>query len=421
MKNIIYEVYPCFVDNPYYGDQRNILQYQGQVFKAPKSYGICEMGHDLKNIRKTGANYLYLAGALESPRLDHGFDVSDYRQIHHEICTMSDPHEFGAFVYRVHKNGMKLIIDLVLNHCSTEHPWFKFYRNQRYFCWSDEPKYGWENLFDFGSAWEFDLHERKYYLHMFHPGQADFAWFDASDRLNDELVDEFRDIVRFWLKLGVDGFRLDMPQAINKDLNAKSCTFGDMLYGEKSIAVINAIFKGFDCTLMMEYYDNPLKDEPSVLDMYTSRTPVKFGENICIKGLEWDAMMKGIAHEAQNPAFVCSLQSHDSCRFPSRPGMDFMKELEALFASAAQNILIFHGEELGLTNSKLTDDEICALDAQAAMRRKRGCPFKNVRILSRAHNRIPVPVGEFERQLESEDDDVPLKQFLKAKDIWLAV
>ena len=405
-KKLFYQMYPIPFTYPV---------WDNDPLKPLKSYGLWEMQDELPKLQELGVDVIWLSACLNSPRLDHGYDVSDYMRIDPRVGLMRDPPTFPDFVHMAHQMGIKVIIDLVLNHCSVQHPWF-LSRKENYFYWANQPKEGWHNLFDDGSAWEYDASSKKYYLHMFHKSQADLAWFDADGRLNETLVKEFRRIIGFWLSPvygEVDGFRLDVPQSINKDVNADELRFGDMLYGDKAKQVINALFDGFNCLLVMECFD-PTYGE--ILNSYIQDTPVQYGMNILVKGLEQD-MGQMIHKSAQTPGFVLDLESHDSCRFLSRKDMTLEQELEFLFDSGAQNVCLYQGQEFGLKNPTLTREQVVALDAQAAMRMARGESFESLRDISRANARVPLPEGEYKRQ-DLSSELTPFKKFKEMISLW---
>lgn len=163
-----------------------------------------------------GVDVIWLCPVFRSPNDDNGYDVSDYRAIMDEFGSMAD---FDALLAAVHARGMKLIVDLVLNHCSDEHPWFIEARAARtsakrdWFLWRDGreggPPNNWESIFG-GPAWKLDEGSGQYFLHIFSARQPDFNWEHAALRA------ALFDIVRWWLDKGVDGFRLDALSHLKK-------------------------------------------------------------------------------------------------------------------------------------------------------------------------------------------------------------
>lgn len=191
---IFYQVYPrSFMDSngDGYGD------FQGIISR-------------LDYIRDLGVDCIWLQPTYPSPLRDDGYDISDYTGVYEPFGTIAD---FKRLVAEVHRRGMYLISDLVINHCSSDHPWFQAARNDPsskyydYFVWSDDPnKYSEARIIFVDSQksnWSFDEKVGKYFWHRFYPTQPDLN-FD-----NPEVREEMKNVLRFWLDLGIDGFRAD--------------------------------------------------------------------------------------------------------------------------------------------------------------------------------------------------------------------
>ena len=414
-KKLFYQMYPLPWTYKCWNNQTEIKE-QGQILPALKSYGLWEMKDEFEKLKDLGVDVIWLSGALNSPRKDHGYDVMDFKRIDPQVGAMSSEssiYTIHDFINGVHGIGAKLIIDLVLNHTSTKHDWF-LSRRDDYYYFLDEPKPNWHNLFDDGSAWKYDIATKKYYCHMFHEDQADLAWFDARGAINESLVQEFRSIVKFWLDMGIDGFRLDVPQSINKDINSDKLNFGDMLGGSKSIEVINRIFEGYPCLILMECFDLDFGD---ISKRYLEETPVQYIMNVKIKSLEGNKK-DTIRTMADNVSgFVLDLESHDSCRFLSRLGATLKSELDLLFNSGTNNVCLFQGQEFGLRNPMFNKETMIDLDAQAAMRLSRGEKYKDLKKISRANARFPIPEGIYELQKNAQKTS-PYKKFKKAIMDW---
>lgn len=180
----------------------------------------------LDHIQSLGANAIWLCPCYKSPNDDNGYDISDYRDIMDEFGTLSD---LKALIAALHERGMKLIMDLVPNHTSTAHRWFQESRKSRnnpysdYYYWFDEPPNDWPSMFG-GSAWAFDDLRGQYYLHSYALTQADLNWNHPA------VVKEMQDIVDYWVDLGVDGFRCDVIDQIDKDWAAGRNCFGPRLH-----------------------------------------------------------------------------------------------------------------------------------------------------------------------------------------------
>ncbi|WP_233217189.1 alpha-glucosidase [Mycobacterium sp. ITM-2016-00318] len=170
----------------------------------------------LDYLRELGVDVIWLSPVYRSPQIDNGYDISDYRDIDPLFGTLA---EFDTLLAEVHERGMKLVMDLVVNHTSDEHSWFVESRSSRddpkraWYIWRDardgvEPN-NWGSLFG-GSAWAWDQATEQYYLHLFDGKQPDLNWE------NREVREAVHDIMRWWLDRGVDGFRMDVINFISK-------------------------------------------------------------------------------------------------------------------------------------------------------------------------------------------------------------
>ena len=157
-----------------------------------------------------GINAVWMSPVFASPNVDNGYDISDYTAIMEEFGTMED---WDAFRDGAHARGIAIIMDLVLNHSSDKHVWFKESRKSRtnpysdYYIWRDPAADGsapnsWKSVFG-GSAWEYVPERGQYYLHFFAKEQPDLNWD------NPETKEKIFDIIRFWNEKGVDGYRID--------------------------------------------------------------------------------------------------------------------------------------------------------------------------------------------------------------------
>ena len=199
-EGVVYQIYPrSFKDGN--GDGMGDLK------------GIIEKLDYLKDL---GIDIVWLCPIYKSPNDDNGYDVSDYRAIAPEFGTMD---EFDRLLHGLHARGIKLVMDLVVNHSSDEHEWFREARKSKdnpyrdYYIWkkgvNGGPPNNWIAFFG-GSAWEYDELTDEYYLHLFSRKQPDLNWE------NEKLREEVYDMMHFWLKKGVDGFRMDVIPFISK-------------------------------------------------------------------------------------------------------------------------------------------------------------------------------------------------------------
>ena len=170
----------------------------------------------LDYLKELGVDVLWLSPVYQSPNDDNGYDISDYQAIMEEFGTMED---FDRMLEGIHARGMKLVMDLVVNHTSDEHPWFVESRKSKdnpyrdYYIWREgkdgkEPN-NWGSCFS-GSAWEYDKTTDMYYLHLFSKKQPDLNWD------NPKVRDEVFQMMNWWCEKGIDGFRMDVISLISK-------------------------------------------------------------------------------------------------------------------------------------------------------------------------------------------------------------
>jgi alpha-glucosidase len=153
-----------------------------------------------------GIDAIWLNPTYPSPNVDWGYDVSDYAGVHPDLGTLDD---LDTLIARAARHGIRVVLDLVPNHTSNRHAWFR--HRPEYYVWADAIPNDWRSVLGGGPAWEWDDVRGGYYLHNFAREQPDLDWW------NDEVRDEFDDILRFWLDRGVAGFRIDVAHAIVKD------------------------------------------------------------------------------------------------------------------------------------------------------------------------------------------------------------
>ena len=196
-KSVVYQVYPkSFQDSngDGYGDLNGIRQR-------------------LPYLKELGIDVIWLNPIYASPQVDNGYDISDYTAIEPTLGTMKD---FDALLAEAHEMGLKIILDLVVNHTSDQHKWFLEAKKSKdnpyhdYYIWKDEVPNNWGSSFG-GSTWEYVPEVDQYYLHLFAKEQPDLNWD------NPVVRQEVYDILRFWLDKGIDGFRMDVITLISKD------------------------------------------------------------------------------------------------------------------------------------------------------------------------------------------------------------
>ena len=163
------------------------------------------MTQKLDHLKGLGIKGIWLTPFLTSPKVDNGYDIANYYEVD---PTYGNKADFDRFLNEAHQRGIKVIIDMVFNHTSTDSKWFQESRKSKdnpyrdYYIWKDEPN-NWESFFG-GTAWEKDTLTNQYYYHKFDKRMADLNWS------NPKVVAEIQNVLRFWLDAGVDGFRLDV-------------------------------------------------------------------------------------------------------------------------------------------------------------------------------------------------------------------
>ncbi|RKQ30898.1 alpha,alpha-phosphotrehalase [Oceanobacillus halophilus] len=367
-KAVIYQIYPkSFNDTTGNG----IGDIQGIIEK-------------LDYLHKLGVDVLWLTPVYQSPQKDNGYDISDYYSIEPTYGTMSD---FEELLDETHKRGMKLIMDLVINHTSTEHEWFKQASSSKdnqyrdFYIWKDpvdgkEPN-NWQSKFG-GSAWKYDEASGQYYLHLFDVTQADLNW--ENEKLRKQLVE----MIEFWAKKGIDGFRLDVINLISKDQSFPSDDTGDgrKFYTDgprvhEYLHEINqAAFSPYNMMTVGEMssttlencvlYTNPERKELDMTFQFHhlkvdypngekwTKAPFDFTRLKQILS-EWQVGM----HEGNgwNALFWCN---HDQPRAVSRFGDEekYHKESAKMLATTLHMMqgtpYIYQGEEFGMTNPNFT-------------------------------------------------------------------
>ena len=367
-KSVVYQIYPkSFLDTN--GDGLGELR------------GVTQK---LDYLKELGVDYIWLTPFFVSPQNDNGYDVADYRTIDPRYGTMED---FEELVEQAQRRGIRLMLDMVFNHTSTEHIWFQkalagdpVY--QDYYIFRPARPDGsaptnWQSKFG-GSAWEYAPQVGKYYLHLFDKTQADLNWENPAVRR------EVQQIVRFWMDKGVKGFRFDVVNLISKgeyaddelgdgrrfytdgpriheflqELNRES--FGQdpeiVTVGEMSSTSMENCFRyaGADCgELSMVFSFHHLKVDFMGNEKWVI-VPADFGR---LKGLLFSWQEGMAAHNAWNAVFWCN---HDQPRVVSRFGNEgeYWKESAKMLAGVIHGLrgtpYVYQGEELGMTNAGFT-------------------------------------------------------------------
>lgn len=335
----------------------------------------------LDYLKDLGIDVIWLSPMYKSPNDDNGYDISDYQDIMEEFGTMED---FDELLLEVHQRGMKLILDLVINHTSDEHPWFIESRSSRdndkrdWYIWRDgkeekEPN-NWESIFS-GSAWKYDELTDQYFMHIFSARQPDLNWE------NPEVRNALYDMVNWWLDKGIDGFRVDaishikkkpgLPDLANPDNLDYVSSFPYMMnvegiddflseFAEKTIKKYDIMTVGeangvglndadkwvgedhgyFNMIFQFEFLNLWNKDAKDTVDVVALKKVLSKWQN-GLEGRGWNALF---------------IENHDQPRRVSTWANDakFWKEsakmLGTLYFLMKGTPFIYQGQEIGMTN-----------------------------------------------------------------------
>lgn len=367
-KSVVYQIYPkSFNDTTGNG--------KGDI------PGIIEK---LDYIKRLGVDYIWLTPVYRSPMNDNGYDISDYYEVNPQFGTKED---LENLMEAAHTRGLKVMMDIVINHTSTSHNWFVESRKSKdnpyrdYYIWKDGsedgPPTNWDSKFG-GNAWTYDRETGQYYLRLFDVSQADLNWE------NESLRKEIYEMINYWIGFGVDGFRFDVVNLISKgafkdsegpgkefytdgpkvheylnELNRN--TFGDkdiMTVGEMSSTTIGNCLK----------YTAPERNElNSVFTFHHLKVDYPGGDKWTLADFDF-LELKRILMDWQvamdegggwNAIFWCN---HDQPRIVSRFGRDDTEENRVLSGKMLAIALhglkgtpyIFQGEEIGTTNPGYT-------------------------------------------------------------------
>ncbi len=369
---VAYQIYPrSFMDS----DGDGIGDIQGIISK-------------LDYIKNLGIDVIWISPIYQSPNDDNGYDISDYQAISTEFGSMED---FDIFLKEVHDRDMKLIMDLVINHTSDEHPWFIESRSSKdnayrdYYIWH-EGKDGavpnnWESIFG-GSVWEYDEETNEYYMHVFSKKQPDLNWE------NPEVRSDLYDMVNWWLDKGIDGFRIDAISHIKKkagfpDLpNPENKTYVPSYEGhmnrpgiqtyleelkEKTFANYNIMTVGEANGVSIEQANEWVGEKEGKFNMIFQFEHLDLWGTSSTGGLDIEALkhtlskwQTGLDGIGWNALF---LENHDQPRSVSTWAQDTKKRKEAAKSFATMYFLmqgtpfIYQGQEIGMTNVKFDSIE----------------------------------------------------------------
>ena len=332
----------------------------------------------LDYLKKLGIDAIWLTPFYVSPQVDNGYDVANYTAIDPSYGTLDD---FDALIAEAHQRGIRIVLDMVLNHTSTHHAWFKESLNKespyrQFYIWRDgtpeTPPNNWRSKFG-GNAWQWDAASGQYYLHLFATEQADLNWENPTVR------DELKKVCEFWADRGVDGLRLDVVNLISKDQSFPNDDLGDgrrfytdgpraheflqefsrdvftprglMTVGEMSSTSLEncqqyASLDGKELSMTFNFHH--LKVDYPGGEKWTLARP----DYVALKSL-FSHWQQGMHNRAWNALFWCN---HDQPRIASRFGdegehrVTAAKMLAMVLHGMQGTPYIYQGEEIGMTN-----------------------------------------------------------------------
>jgi alpha-glucosidase len=365
-RGVIYQIYP-----------RSFLDADGD--------GIGDLGGIMQRVEycaSLGVDALWLSPIYPSPMADFGYDISDYTDIHPLFGTLA---EFDRLLAEIKRRGMKLILDYVPNHTSEEHPWFKASRSGRddaqrdWYLWHDPapdggPPNNWLSNFG-GSAWQWDERTGQYYYHSFLKEQPDLNW------RHPEVLAAMHEVLRFWLKRGVDGFRIDVLWLLIKDDQWRDNPANPdyqpgmppqhrqiPLYSAdrpevQSIAAgLRKVIDEFEAKVLIGEIYLPVDRLVAYYGMRLDGVQLPF--NFQLLQCSWNA--RGIAalisrYEEALPAGGWPnwvLGNHDSPRIASRVGGAQARVAAMLLLTLRGTPIMYYGDELGMGNVPIAADQV---------------------------------------------------------------
>ncbi|MBN1218185.1 MAG: DUF3459 domain-containing protein [Anaerolineae bacterium] len=338
----------------------------------------------LDHLQDLGIGAIWLSPIYPSPMYDFGYDVSNYTDIGPEFGTMND---FKTLLAEAHRRNIRIILDLILNHTSHQHPWFKEASSSKdnpkrnWYIWhngkpgaSSKPPNNWQAAFG-GRAWEWDAHTEQFYLHTFLKEQPDVNW------RNFELQQAMWDVIHFWLDLGVDGFRLDVVNWFIKDRHFRDSPcrrwglrpydWQQHLYDRNQpetleiMKQIRAIVDEYPHRMTVgEVYTEPPGDPELVATYYADGKGLYMAFNFAFLFCPWQAAAFAEAVDRWDALLGSNLwpnytlSNHDQPRAFSRyaRGHDSLARARvaaALLLTLRGTPFVYYGEEIGMRNGRI--------------------------------------------------------------------
>ena len=363
---IIYQVYPRSIrdgNGDGIGDLRGIIQR-------------------IDYLRWLGVNAIWISPIYPSPMADFGYDISDYENIWAPFGSLAD---FDELLQQLHAAGMRLILDLVPNHSSDEHPWFVESRSSRdnpkrdWYIWKDAkpdgtPPNNWLSVFG-GSAWQWDETTKQYYYHAFLVKQPDLNW------RNPEVVDALLGIMRFWLDKGVDGFRVDAMWHMIKDSqwrdNPHNPDYKDTMATYEQLlpvystdqpemhgiaARMRKVLDEYDERLMIAEIYLPVHRLVTYYGTHEKEAHLPF--NFMLISLPWDPRLIAAAIDEYEAALPQGdwpnwvIGNHDQPRITSRVGAQQARIAAILLLTLRGTPTIYYGDEISMRDVPIPEEEV---------------------------------------------------------------
>jgi len=347
----------------------------------------------LDYVESLGVDVIWLNPVYESPQHDNGYDISDYRAIHDEYGTMADWEEL---LTEIHARDMRLVMDLVVNHTSADHEWFKKSRAgdpeyEDYYIWresEDGPPNNWESFFG-GSAWEYDDEREAYYLHLYDTSQPDLNW------RNPDVREDVFDTIEWWLEKGIDGFRMDVINLLSKveglpdgDPDAEWVGQAQFIDGPKMMDYLEAlderVLSNYDAMTVGEMPQLTVakarryagEDGPLDMAFHFQHTKLDYEDGKRWAVGDWSLpelkeitrrWQRGLADDGWNAVYW---ENHDQPRVVSRYGdteqyhAESAKLLGTYIFTLSGTPYVYQGQELGMTNARWESmDDLRDVDA----------------------------------------------------------
>ena len=386
-------------------------------------------------IAKLQPDYIWLSPIFLSPWVDGGYDVSDYCKIDPRFGNMRD---FKKLVSVAKEYNIGILLDLVLNHTSNEHAWFKkserhdsWYKD--YYVWLDKPL-NWNSFFG-GPAFDYNENRGKYYLHLYDSTQPDLNF------CNPRVVREFKDIIKFWVDNGVAGFRVDSANVLAEDalksgVLPRLSGFFNYYQTKETVAILEKLFSSEKIFTIAEPIGGNFLSHARFHELTRKAFDASFNIGtldvadtfFSIKDyfypVNYTKWFRKLAKWSVEPKFSLALESHDTPRSPSRfhANPKTLAMLEFLLPCCFP--CIYQGQELGTKNAKLSNniDDYPGVQSRMIYRRLRkegktkAQAMRQVKISSRDNARQPIDWGEYIMQEANEQSTLSL--YRKLTNLW---